>query len=94
MVKYNLVYISPIWYDDLKETLQIVAEEAEDRVFGSMAKSILSRIEYMGVKRHLDRGEIAQIVVTDKEQRLIRSLAEALDDPEMTEEFSHIRPKR
>ena len=94
MTRYNLIYISPHWYEDLKEILEIVAEETENRTLGSLAKSLLSRLDYMGVQRHLDRGEIAQIVVTDKEQRLVRSLSSALDIPEMEQEFSHIRPSR
>lgn len=94
MPRYNLIYISPFWHEDLKEILDIVATESEDRNSRSLAKSLLSRLDYMGVQRDIDRGELAQIVVTDKEQRFIRSLASAVDIPEMVTEFSHVRPKR
>jgi len=92
-MRYNLIYISPHWYEDLIGGLELVIEESDDKYLRSTAKSILTRMQEAGVKRHLDKGDLAQIVVTDKERNLVRSLSKALGFEEMEKEFSHLRPK-
>ena len=93
MTKYHFITVSPSWHVDMVEMLEIVAEESELPKTKGMAKVILDRMSYYGIERSIDKGEMAQMVVTDAEQRFMRSLAEALDDEDMVYEFSHVRHK-
>ena len=93
MTKYHFITVSPSWHQDLVEILEMVVEDSELPKTKSMAKVLLDRLNFMGTEKHIDKGEMAQIVVTDAEQRFVRGLAQAMDLEDMEYEFSHVRSK-
>lgn len=85
---YNTMLISPLWYEDLKETLEMVVEESDVPDTRGTARVILERMSYQGIGKKADEGEVGQLTLTNKERKFLKRLTSALGMSEASEEFS------
>ena len=86
-LRYYTLTLSPIWYTDLKEVLEMIRDESGEKRYRTLALQLLARMRREGIEAKHAKGEIPTFLVTESERNFLKRLADVFNVPSMSKEL-------